>query len=381
MSLADELAGLRRELHRHPELSMEERRTTRTIKAWLARAGVPLLEVPGLTTGAVAQIDGGAPGPTVALRADIDALPVEERTGAPFSSEVPGVMHACGHDFHTAVMAGAAKLLQESRGELCGRVRILFQPGEESANGGKWMAGLGVLEGVSAVFGCHNRPDLPVGTVGVREGALMAGVFRFAVELTGRGGHAAMPETCADPIVAGAQLVGALQTVVSRAVSPFENAAVSVTQFHAGNTWNVIPGQARLEGTVRALQPETGPRVRERMRRIAEGVAAANGVSARFSWEECLPPVLNAPAFTPIVRRAAELEGLEAVEARPNLGGEDFAFFQSLVPGYFVWLGGGGSAEWHRPDFTVDERALEPGARYFARLARLALELLQTPVA
>lgn len=381
MNLAEELAGLRRELHRHPELSMEERDTTRTIKAWLTRAGVPLREVPGLTTGVVAQIDGDAPGPTVALRADIDALPVEECTGLPFSSEVPGVMHACGHDVHTAVMAGAAKLLQECRGELCGSVRILFEPGEESASGGKWMAGLGVLEGVSAVFGCHNRPDLPVGTVGVREGALMAGVCRFSVDIEGRGGHAAMPETCADPIVAGAQLVGAFQTVVSRAVSPLENVAVSITQFHAGNTWNVIPGQARLEGTVRLLQPEAAPRVRERMQRITQGVAETNGVSARFSWEDCLPPVLNTPAFTPIVRRAAQLEGLQTVEARPNLGGEDFAVLQSLAPGYFVWLGGGGSAEWHHPDFTVDERALEPGARYFARLARLALELLQTPAA
>lgn len=373
MSLQEELVKLRRELHRNPELSLKEYKTTETLKSWLAGAGISVADTPRMPVGAVAEVVGTHPGRTVAFRADIDALPVQEQTGLSYASTVPGVMHACGHDLHMSVMAGAALLLQEHRDLLHGTVRFLFQPSEENARGAKWMAGFGVLDGVDAIFGFHNRPDLPVGTVGVKEGALMAGVNRFVITVEGKGGHAGMPQNCIDPVVAGAQLVTALQTVVSRRLSPLTSAAVSVTRFTAGNTWNVIPARAEIEGTVRALEPGGGEKIAELMKKVAAGIAEASGAKVDFAWEALLPPVLNDARFTGTVRKAAELEGLQAVPARPNLGGEDFAYFQSRVPGYFVWLGVNGTEEWHHPAYTLDEKALEPGARYFARLGRLLL--------
>lgn len=376
MELQDQLVQYRRELHRFPELSLQEHRTTEKIKQWLSQAGIAVLNIPDLPVGVVAEVHGKYPGPTVALRADIDALPIQESSGVAFSSEVPGVMHACGHDFHTSVMIGAAILLQERREALHGSVRFLFQPAEESAGGARWMLERDVLNGISAVFGCHNRPDLPVGTVGVKEGALMASVDRFEIDVNGTGGHAGMPQNCADPIVIGAQIVTALQTIVSRRINPLDSAVISVTRFSAGNTWNVIPAQAQLEGTVRTLQKTAREEVPKRMRSIAEGIAQANGARAEFRWFAGLPTVFNAAQFTEVVSRSAEEEHLQVVPAKPNLGGEDFALYQSMIPGYFVWLGTDGSEEWHHPKFTVNEEALGVGARYFARLAQNVLSQL-----
>jgi len=378
MELQNLLVQYRRELHRFPELSMQEHKTTERIKQWLTQAGIAVLDIPNLTVGVVAEVRGNCPGPTIALRADIDALPIQELSGVEFCSEVPGVMHACGHDFHTSVMIGAAILLQENREQLHGSVRFLFQPAEEAANGAKWMAEHDVLNGVSAVFGCHNRPDLPVGTIGVKEGALMASVDRFEIDVNGTGGHAGMPQNCVDPIVIGAQIVTALQTVVSRGVSPIDSAVVSVTRFSAGNTWNVIPTQAQLEGTVRTLQKTVREQIPNRMRSIAEGITQANGAKAEFRWFENLPMVFNAPQFTEVISRSAEQENLNVIPAKPNLGGEDFALYQSLIPGYFVWIGTDGKEEWHHPQFTVNEQALSVGARYFARLGRNVLNQLNT---
>ena len=353
---------------------MKEYRTTSAVKTWLGQNGISLLDFPGMDVGAVAEIRGGFPGPTVAFRADIDALPVDEQSGVEFSSEVPGVMHACGHDFHTSVMLGAAILLQRERENLHGSLRFIFQPSEETAQGAKWVVEHGALQGVEAIFGFHNRPDLPAGTIGIREGPLMASVDRFEIDIEGRGGHAGMPENCVDPIVTGAQIVTALQSVVSRSLSPLENAAVSITRMTAGNTWNVIPASARLEGTVRTLQEEARKKIPRLIGRTASGVAAANGAVSEFRWYEYLPMVRNDPRFSDVVEEAAKTEGLPVVPARQNLGGEDFAYYQSLIPGFFVWIGSDGPEEWHHPKFTVDERALSMGARFFARLGRLLLK-------
>ncbi len=376
MELQDQLVQYRRELHRFPELSMQEHRTTEKIRRWLVQSGVTVLNIPDLTVGVVAEVQGKHPGPTIALRADIDALPIQECSGVEFSSEVTGVMHACGHDFHTSVMIGAATLLQKRREELHGCVRFLFQPAEEAANGAQWMIARGVLNGVSAIFGCHNRPDLPVGTIGVKEGALMASVDRFEIDVNGTGGHAGLPQNCTDPIVIGTQIVAALQTIVSRNISPLDSAVVSVTRFTAGNTWNVIPAQAQLEGTVRALQEPAREEVLKRMHSIVEGIAQVNGANAELRWSENFSMVLNAPQFTEVISRSAEEEHLNVVPAKPNLGGEDFALYQSLIPGYFVWMGTDGTEEWHHPRFTLNEQALSVGARYFARLAANVLNQL-----
>jgi len=373
--LKPRLVAIRRELHMHPELSLEEFETTRRIRGVLEEEGLTV-QTFGLETGLVADIEGGAPGPTVALRADIDALPVAEETGLPFASRVPGKMHACGHDFHTASMIGAALLLHRRRERLRGRVRMLFQPAEEIAVGARMMIKAGVLEGVNAILGMHNKPDLPVGTVGIRTGALMASVDRFLIRVTGKGGHGAIPDAAIDPIVAASAIVGALQTVVSRNTSPLESAVVSVCRLQAGATWNVIPDHAELEGTVRAFDYEVRRRIPERIRRVAEGVAAGFGASAELVWTEGQAFVNNDPALADLMARAAEELGLRVVEARPTTAGEDFSVYQERVPGCFIWMGTSGTEEWHHPKFTLDEDALPLGAALFARAAELALRTL-----
>jgi len=373
--LKPHLVAIRRELHMHPELSLEEFETTRRIRGWLEEAGLEV-QTFGLATGLVADITGGAPGPTVALRADIDALPVAEETGLPFASRVPGKMHACGHDFHTASMIGAALLLHRRRERLRGRVRMLFQPAEEVAAGARMMIRAGVLEGVDAILGMHNKPDLPVGTVGIRTGALMASVDRFLIRVTGKGGHGAIPDAVVDPIVAASAIVGALQTVVSRNTSPLDSAVVSVCRFHAGATWNVIPDLAELEGTVRAFDAGVRRRLPEQIRRVAEGVAAGFGASAELVWMEGQHFVNNDPALADLMARAAEELGLRVVEASPTTAGEDFSVYQEHVPGCFIWMGTSGTEEWHHPKFTLHEDALPLSAALFAHAAELALRSL-----
>jgi len=373
--LKPRLVAIRRELHMHPELSMEEFETTRRIRGWLEEAGLSV-QTFGLETGLAADIEGGAPGPTVALRADIDALPIAEETGLPFASRVPGKMHACGHDFHTAAMIGAALLLHRNRDRLKGRVRMIFQPGEEIAAGARAMIRAGVLEGVDAILGMHNKPDLPVGTVGIRAGALMASVDRFLIRVTGKGGHGAIPDAAVDPIVAASSIVGALQTVVSRNTSPLESAVVSVCRFQAGATWNVIPDQAELEGTVRAFDADVRRRLPEQIRRIAEGVAAGYGASAELVWIEGQHFVNNDPKAAALMERAAGELGLTVVEAQPTTAGEDFSVYQEHVPGCFIWMGTSGTEGWHHPRFTLNEDALPVSAALFAHAAELALEEL-----
>ena len=373
--IAPRLVAIRRELHQHPELSMEEYETTRRIRGWLEEAGLKLLDL-GLPTGVLAEVEGETPGPTVALRADIDALPVTEETGLPYASLVPGKMHACGHDFHTAAMIGAAMLLQQNKGTLRGRVRMIFQPAEETASGARAVIEAGALDGVDAILGMHNKPELPVGTVGIREGALMASVDRFAIRISGKGGHGAIPEAAVDPIVAASSIVTALQTVVSRNLSPLDNAVVSVCRFQAGSAWNVIPDAAELEGTVRTFQAEARKKIAERMRELAENIAAGYGASAELTWTAGLPPVNNDPAMANLMRRAAEELGLTVAEATPTTGGEDFSLYQERVPGCFIWMGSGGTESWHHPRFTVNEDALPVSAALFAHAARLALDTL-----
>nr|WP_313731248.1 M20 peptidase aminoacylase family protein [Cohnella nanjingensis] len=366
------LVEVRRHLHRHPEVAYEEVETTKAIRDWLGEAGIRIADYP-LRTGVVAEIGCRGDGPVVALRADIDALPIQEETGLPFASEIPGKMHACGHDFHTAVIFGAALMLREREQEMPGTVRLIFQPAEEKGKGAGQVIASGALDGVQAIFGLHNKPDLPVGTVGIRAGALMASVDGFRIEVTGVGSHAAVPNAGIDPIVVSAHIVTALQTIVSRNVSPLDSAVVSVTKLQAGTTWNVIPDHAVLEGTVRTFNNAIRDDLPGRIRRLIEGVAGAMGATARMDWYAGPPSVRNDEQLTTLTKRAAAALGWNVATPDPSPAGEDFAHYQQLVPGSFVFVGTSGPHEWHHPAFDLDERALGPAASLFANLAETAL--------
>jgi len=374
-SLSPRLVAIRRDLHRHPELSMEEVWTTAQLRRWLTEAGLTILPL-DLPTGLVAEVRGAKPGPTIALRSDIDALPIQEETGLPYASEFPGKMHACGHDFHMSVILGAALLLQEMREQLTGTVRFLFQPAEENTRGARLMIAAGAMEGVQAVFGLHNKPDVPAGHVGIKAGPLMAAADLISIHVTGKGGHAAIPEATVDPVVAGSAIVMALQTAVSRSVSPLESAVVTVASFQAGAAHNVIPPEATLLGTVRTFTPELRQRMRDLLGRIVADVAAGYGARASISWIEGPPAVTNDPAMADLMRAAAAAAGMPVVEAIPTMGGEDFAEYQRLAPGCFVWLGTGTPENWHHPKFTVDESVIHLGASLFAQTAIQALATL-----
>ncbi|PSA91259.1 amidohydrolase [Bacillus atrophaeus] len=376
-ALNKRLINMRRDLHEHPELSFEEFETTKKIRRWLEEENIEILDVPQLETGVIAEIKGHADGPVIAVRADIDALPIHEQTNLPFASKTDGTMHACGHDFHTAAIIGTAILLNKRKDELKGTVRFIFQPAEEIAAGARKVIEAGVLDGVSAIFGMHNKPDLPVGTIGLKEGPLMASVDRFELVIKGKGGHAGIPNNSVDPIAAAGQIVSGLQSVVSRNISSLQNAVVSITRIQGGSSWNVIPDQAEMEGTVRTFQKEAREAVPEHMKRIAEGIAAGYGAQTEFRWFPYLPSVMNDDQFLNAASEAAARLGYQTVPAEQSPGGEDFALYQEKVPGFFVWMGTNGTEEWHHPAFTLDEEALQVAARYFAELAVTVLEPLE----
>ncbi|KXO02861.1 M20 peptidase aminoacylase family protein [Bacillus cereus] len=371
--LTETLISIRRNLHEHPELSYEEFETTKAIKNWLEEENITIINS-NLETGVIAEISGNRNGPLIAIRADIDALPIQEETNLPYASKIHGKMHACGHDFHTAAIIGAAYLLKEKESSLSGTVRFIFQPAEESSNGACKVIEAGHLHGVQAIFGMHNKPDLPVGTIGIKDGPLMAGVDRFEIEIHGVGTHAAVPDAGVDPIVASSQIVMALQTIVSRNISSSHNAVVSVTNIHSGNTWNVIPEKATLEGTVRTFQTETREKIPALMKRIIQGVSDALGVKTEFRFYAGPPAVHNDTSLTNLSTQVAETMNLNIISPTPSMAGEDFSFYQQEIPGSFVFMGTSGTHEWHHPAFTVDERALPISAAYFALLAEKALK-------
>lgn len=376
--LTEKLISIRRHLHEYPELSYEEFETTKAIKNWLEEANITIIDS-NLETGVIAEISGNKNGPVVALRADIDALPIQEETDLPYTSKIQGKMHACGHDFHTAAILGAAYLLKEKEASLNGTVRFIFQAAEESGNGAYKVVEAGHLKNVQAVFGMHNKPDLPVGTIGIKDGPLMVGVDRFEIEIHGVGTHAAVPDAGVDPIVASSQIVMALQTIVSRNISSSHNAVVSVTNIHSGNTWNVIPEKATLEGTVRTFQAETREKIPALMERIIKGVSDALGVKTEFRFYPGPPAVQNDKVLTDFSIHIAEKMNLNVISPTPSMAGEDFSFTNKKYQVH--------SSLWEQVVhmngiirlFTVDEKALPISAEYFALLAEEAIhQLLQT---
>ncbi len=362
-------------LHAHPELPYEEFETTQFIRAALQEAGVEILPY-DLATGLVAQVTGRADGPIVALRADIDALPVLEGCDLPYKSLTPGKMHACGHDMHTAVLIETARLLQAARETLPGTVRLIFQPAEESGVGAVKILETPALEGVRAIFALHTAPNFPVGTYGFRHGAVTASVDKFSVTIRGKGVHAAYPEKGIDPLVCGSALVQALQSIVSRNVHPEHPAVLSITHFEAGKTWNVIPETAFLEGTIRTLSKEARELIPRRMKAITEGVCAAYGCTADFVCEFCSPATDNDPFWCDFAADVARGQGLAVETDPPSMRGEDFALFQEQVPGVYIHAGIGLTAPNHNPMFCVDPACLAPAARYNAALVTAALERL-----
>jgi amidohydrolase len=374
--MGEEVIGWRRHLHRNPEISFEEEETSRFVYETLESFGGLELSRP-TPTSVVAQLVGKGPGRTVALRADMDALPIEEENDFEFASRNPGVMHACGHDGHTAMLLGAAKILVGMREEINGEVRFLFQHAEELYPGGaEEMVEAGVMEDVDAAVGIHLWSGLEVGKIGVVYGPMLAAPDTFEISINGRGGHAAMPHQTADAIAIGAQVVANLQHVVSRNVDPLENVVVSVTKFAGGMTHNVIPGTVEMVGTVRTLNEELRAKVPETMERIIGGITAAHDASYKFEYQRGYRPVVNDEEVTRVVEETVrELFGERALEMMPPImGGEDFSAYQRVVSGTFVFVGAGNEAKGityphHHPRFTVDEDALENGVKMHVNVA------------
>ena len=371
-TLSRQLMESFRYLHSHPETAFEENLTTAHLRSVLESAGIAILDC-GMPTGLVARIDGAQPGRTIGLRADIDALPIHEESGLDYASVIPGKMHACGHDFHAAAALGAALLLHARREQLSGSVKVIFQPAEEVDGGAGRVVNTGVTDDCTCFLAAHTYPGFPAGTVGIKEGPVMAAVDRFALTIRGRGCHAAQPHKGVDPIVVQAALVQALQTIVSRTLSPFSNSLVSITHVSAGNTWNVIPETALLEGTVRTLDPKDRVLVEKQFRQIVQGVCEAWGATAELNWQPGSPAVINDTRLCALARRVALADGFKVDRQEDTLGGEDFSEYLKDKPGVFVRIGTGGDYPAHHPRFTVDPAALYPAACYLADLAQACL--------
>ncbi|ADU71865.1 amidohydrolase [Pantoea sp. At-9b] len=370
----EQLIAWRRELHQHPELSNQEHATTARITRWLQQAEIRLLPL-ALTTGVVAEIGQGDA--VIALRADIDALPIEESTNQPWQSQQPGVMHACGHDLHSSVMLGVAHQLKRIEDQLPGRVRILFQPAEETFNGAQQLIDAGALEEVQAIFGLHNAPDLPVGAFRTRGGAMYANVDRFQINISGKGAHAARPHEGIDAIVIASHIVTALQHLPSRAFSALDAVVLSVTRFTAGNSWNVLPHQVELEGTVRTHDAAIRAAIPHKIRTLIAGIAAGFAGDAELEWQPGPPSLINTPAWADVALQLAQQQGYDIHSSTPQMGGEDFAFYLHQVPGAFVSIGSASAQGLHHPAFDPDEAMLEPAVQYFTALAQRALAEVQ----
>ncbi|TBU97879.1 amidohydrolase [Stutzerimonas kirkiae] len=384
LACQDELSAWRRHLHQYPEVAFEERRTAQFVADKLASFGIEVHR--GLAVTGVVGVLRCGPGPAIGLRADMDALAIEEANDFPHRSRHPGRMHACGHDGHTAMLLGAARHLARTR-RFAGTLYFIFQPAEENEGGGRRMVEEGLFERfpMQAVFGLHNIPGIALGRFAALPGPAMASFDVFEIVVEGRGAHAAMPQQGVDAIVIASELVLALQSVVSRNLDPHEAAVLSVTQLQAGETWNVLPDSATLRGTVRAFDEAVRRRIEQRLGELAEHICAAHGGSARVRYERRYPPTLNDAGWT---RRAAQVIvdtfGADALltDVRPLMAAEDFAYMLQACPGCYVWLGNGddaGGCTVHNPHYDFNDEALVHGASYWVRLAETILATPERP--
>jgi amidohydrolase len=375
----DDLTNWRRDIHAHPELGFEEQRTSDLVAQKLADFGYEVHRGIG-RTGVVGRLRAGTSPRSIGLRADMDALPIEEATNLTYRSRHQGRMHACGHDGHTTMLLGAARYLAETR-NFDGTVHLIFQPAEEGLGGGEAMVKDGLFDRFpcDAIFGMHNRPGLAIGKFQIRTGPMMAGGAYFDIAVTGRGAHGARPEAGIDPVIIASHITTALQTVVSRNVRPLDTAVLSVTQIHAGDAYNVIPERAFIRGTARAFAPETLALIEGNMRRIAGGVAGGFGATAELDFRVLFPPLVNDAAEAEFIAgTAAELVGDDNVNRNGNLvmASEDFSYMLNRRPGAYIQIGNGdgqGGCEVHNPGYDFNDAALPLGAGLFARLAERRL--------
>jgi hippurate hydrolase len=373
-----EITAWRQDMHAHPELLYDVHRTAASVVEKLKSFGCDEV-VPGIgRTGVVGVIRGrkGA-GKVIGMRADMDALPLTEETGLPYQSTVPGKMHACGHDGHTAMLLGAAKDLSETR-NFAGTAVVIFQPAEEGGAGGLAMVKDGLISrfGIDEVYGMHNYPGLPLGEFAIRPGAMMASADHIKIELEGKGGHAARPHLAIDTILVGAQIINQLQSIVARNVDPLAAAVVSVCMFQAGHTDNVIPQHALLRGTARALTPEVRDLLRSRVNEVIEGTARLYGATAKLTYTDGYPVLVNHERQTKFAASvASEIAGKDKVETDvpPVMGAEDFSFMLNERPGAFIFVGNGDSAGLHHPAYNFNDEAIPVGTSYWVRLAETAL--------
>ena len=382
----DEMTAWRRDFHMHPELGYQETRTAEAVASRLLGFGIEVQRGLG-RTGVVGTLRAGSGRGSIGLRADMDALPIEERNDVPHRSRHPGRMHACGHDGHTAMLLGAARHLAAAR-NFDGTVHFIFQPAEEGLAGAKAMIADGLFERfpMDAVYGLHNAPRRPLGSFYTRPGPIMAASNDFDITVRGRGGHAARPENGIDPVVAAAHVVTALQTIVSRSVSALDTAVLSVTQIHGGTAYNVIPEEVKVSGNARAYRPEVIDRIEAAIARIVAGIAATFGAEMSFDFRRKYPPLVNHAREAGIAADAAAAVVGEAMVERngpPRTASEDFSFMLQARPGAFIFLGAGmgdGIADVHNPHYDFNDAVLPIGASYFARLVEMTLPRRQDRV-
>lgn len=367
-TLAAWMTTLRHQLHAHPELALQEVATTALIKQTLTELNIRLVDYPG-ETGVVAEIGHGAP--IIALRADIDALPIQEDNELSFRSTIPGRMHACGHDFHTAALLGGARLLKVHEADLNGTVRLIFQPVEEGHRGAKMMIDNGVLAGIRAIAGFHNMPNLPVGTLAMKSGPLMASNDNFDVTILGQGAHAAMPEASHDPIVTLGELISNLQTIRSRNIAPDAALVLTIAAVQAGTTFNVIPNTANLRGTIRTFNTANRNLAKVRFYDIVRATAKMNQQTATIDWDRGPSCVNNNAALTAVLSRVLK-DDFDIVPAQLCNADDDFALYQECIPGFYGFLGSGGNGTLHQSNYRCDDAGLTYGAR-FHELAATAL--------
>ena len=376
----DEITGWRRDFHEHPELLFDVHRTAARVADLLRSFGVDEV-VPGIgRTGVVGVIHGrtDTSGRVVGLRADMDALPIEEQTNLPYASKTPGKMHACGHDGHTAMLLGAAKYLAETR-NFDGKVVLIFQPAEEGGGGGREMVQDGMMDrwNVQEVYGMHNMPGIPLGTFAIREGAMMAAADQFDVVVTGKGGHAAKPHDCIDTTLVAAQIIVALQSIASRNVDPMAQVVVSVCAVDTGSqAYNVIPQQVRLKGTVRTMDAGVQDQVEARVKELCTGVALAFGAVAEVDFRRGYPVTMNAPQNTVYAADVAQaVAGRVDRNTAPLMGAEDFSFMLNARPGAYIFLGNGDTAMVHHPAYNFDDTAIPFGSSWYAGMAEARMPI------
>lgn len=378
-AMQEEITAWRRDLHAHPEVGYDVQRTAGIVAEKLKAFGCDEV-VPGIgRTGVVGVIRGRKPGSgrVIGLRADMDALPIDEITGLSHASKTPGKMHACGHDGHTSMLLGAAKYLCETR-NFSGEAVLIFQPAEEGGAGAKAMLDDGLMERwrIQEVYGMHNMPGIPAGQFAITKGPIMAAADRLYLDIEGRGSHAAKPHLSIDPILIGCQFGNAVQAVVARNVDPLEAAVVSICMFHAGNAFNVIPQTASLVGTIRTLKPEVRDEVFDRLTRLADGLGQQHGAELKLTLETGYPPTVNHPRQTDFAAEVAgSVAGAQGIDTAvaPMMGGEDFSFMLQERPGAFIFIGNGDSAGLHHPGYDFNDAAIPAGVSYWVRLVESAM--------